>query len=118
MKMKGQYKVKLFGKCFKHKTDLNHNIQVHYTHMPVFEDLRMWVGGCGGEITICSLFQLNHLLVLRFSKLLVISVIFYMVGREDKRTNNRTMFSALKNNTAAGYKGPVKIELLKGESLL
>ena len=38
----------------------------------------------------------------------------YMVGREDKRTNNRTMLPALKNNAAAGYKGPVKIELLKG----
>ena len=38
----------------------------------------------------------------------------YMVGRENKRTNNRTMFPALKNNAAAGYKDPVKIELLKG----
>ena len=27
---------------------------------------------------------------------------------------NRTMFPSLKNNAAAGYKGPVKIELLKG----
>ena len=42
----------------------------------------------------------------------------YMVGREDKRTNNRTMFPTLKKNAAAGYKGPVKIELLKGEGLL
>ena len=42
----------------------------------------------------------------------------YMVGREDKRTNNRTMFPALKNNAAAGYQGPVKIELLKGAGLL
>ena len=41
-----------------------------------------------------------------------------MVGREDKRTNNRTMFSALKNNAAAGYQGPVKIELLKSTGLL
>ena len=30
--------------------------------------------------------------------------------------NNRTMFPALKND--AGYKGPVKIEFLKGASLL
>ena len=42
----------------------------------------------------------------------------YMVGREDKRTNNRTMLPTLKNNAAAGYKGPVKIELLKGAGLL
>ena len=32
----------------------------------------------------------------------------HMVGREDKRTNNRTMLPALKNNTTAGYKGPGK----------
>ena len=38
----------------------------------------------------------------------------YMVGRDDKRTNNRTMFSALKENAAAGCKVPAKIELLKG----
>ena len=38
----------------------------------------------------------------------------YMVGRENKRTNNRTMFLILKNNAAAGYKGPAKIELLRG----
>ena len=43
---------------------------------------------------------------------------FYMVGREDKRTNNRTMFPTLKNNAAAGYQGPVKIELLKSADLL
>ena len=42
----------------------------------------------------------------------------YMVGREDKRTNNRTMLPALKNNAAAGYQGPVKRELLKGAGLL
>ena len=42
----------------------------------------------------------------------------YMVGREDKRTNNRTMLPTLKNNTAAGYESPVKIELLKGARLL
>ena len=40
-----------------------------------------------------------------------------MVGRKDKRTNN-TMFPALKGNAAAGYKGTVKIELLKGARLL
>ena len=37
----------------------------------------------------------------------------YMAGREDKRTNNRTMHPNLTNNAAAGCKGPVKIELLK-----
>ena len=36
-----------------------------------------------------------------------------MVGRENKTTNNRTMLPALKNNAAAGYQGPVKIELLQ-----
>ena len=36
----------------------------------------------------------------------------------DKRTNNKTMLSTLKNNAAAGYKGPVKIDLLKGAYLL
>ena len=41
----------------------------------------------------------------------------YMVGPEDKRTNNRTMLPTLKNNAAAGYQGPVKIELLKGAGL-
>ena len=41
------------------------------------------------------------------------------VGREDKRTKNRTMFTAaVKNNAAAGYQGPVKIELLKDAGLL
>ena len=42
----------------------------------------------------------------------------YMVGRENKRTNNRTMLRALKTNAAADYKAPVKIELLKGEGVL
>ena len=42
----------------------------------------------------------------------------YMVGQEDKRTNNRTMLPALKNNAAAGYKGPVEMELLKCLGLL
>ena len=42
----------------------------------------------------------------------------FMVGREDKRTNNRTMLSTLKNNAAAGYQGPGKIQLLKGAGLL
>ena len=32
--------------------------------------------------------------------------------------NNRTMLPALKNNAAAGYQGPVKIELLNGVGLL
>ena len=51
-----------------------------------------------------------------------------MAGREDKRMNNKTMLPTLKNNAAAGYKGPVKMvvetsrqivsvlhELLKGK---
>ena len=42
----------------------------------------------------------------------------YMLGREDKRTNNRTMLPTLKNNAAADYRSPVKIELLKGAGLL
>ena len=42
----------------------------------------------------------------------------YMVGREDKRTNNRTMIPTLKNNAAASYQGPVKKELLEGAVLL
>ena len=42
----------------------------------------------------------------------------YMVDREDKRTKNRTMLPTLKNNAAAGYQGPLKIELLKGAGLL
>ena len=41
-----------------------------------------------------------------------------MVSREDKRTDNRTVIPALKNNGAAGYQGPVKIELLKSACLL
>ena len=41
----------------------------------------------------------------------------YMIGREDKRTNNRTMLPTLKNNAAAGYQGPVKRELLKDAGL-
>ena len=32
--------------------------------------------------------------------------------------NDGTVLSALKNNSAAGYQGPVKIELLKCEGLL
>ena len=31
---------------------------------------------------------------------------------------NRTMLPTQKNNAAAGYKGPVEIELLKGAGLL
>ena len=42
----------------------------------------------------------------------------YKVVGEDKSTNNRTMFPTLKNNAAAGCKGQVKIELLKGTGLL
>ena len=44
----------------------------------------------------------------------------YMVGRENKGTNNRIMPSTLENNAAAGYQGPVKREqrLLKGAGRL
>ena len=42
----------------------------------------------------------------------------YVVGREDKRTNNRTMLPSLNNNAAAGYRGPVKLELLECAGLL
>ena len=41
----------------------------------------------------------------------------WMVGREGKRTNNRTMLPALKNNAATGYQDPLKIDLLKGADL-
>ena len=42
----------------------------------------------------------------------------YMVGGEDKRENNRTVLPILKNSAAAGYKGSVKVLLLKGAGLL
>ena len=42
----------------------------------------------------------------------------YMVGREDKRKNNRAMLPAPKIDAAAGYQGPMKKELLKGAGLL
>ena len=38
----------------------------------------------------------------------------YMIGRENKRTNIRTMCPVLKNNAAAGYNGPVDLQLLQG----
>ena len=41
----------------------------------------------------------------------------YMVGREDKRAKNRTMFLASKN-AAEDYDGPVKLELWKVAGLL
>ena len=41
-----------------------------------------------------------------------------MVGRENKRMKNRAMFPVVKTNAAAGYRGPTKIELLKGAGLL
>ena len=41
-----------------------------------------------------------------------------MIVLEDKRTNNKTIIPTLKNNAAAGYQGPVKIEILKGAGLL
>ena len=46
------------------------------------------------------------------------TAMFYMVGRKNKRTNNRTMLPAPKSSTAAAYQGPVNIELLKGAGLL
>lgn len=42
----------------------------------------------------------------------------YMVSWENKKTNKRTMLPTLRNNAAAGYQGPVKIELLKCAGLL
>ena len=36
----------------------------------------------------------------------------HIIGREDKRTNNKTVRRDAKNNGAAGYQGPVKIEVL------
>ena len=42
----------------------------------------------------------------------------YMVGREEKRTKYRTVLPTLKNNAAAGYQGPAKIELSKAAGLL
>ena len=42
----------------------------------------------------------------------------YMIGREDKRTNKLNNVPNPKNNAAAGYKGPVRIEPLKGAGLL
>ena len=41
-----------------------------------------------------------------------------MAGGKNKRTYNRTILPALKNNAAAGYQGPMKIELLKVAGLL
>ena len=41
-----------------------------------------------------------------------------VVGQKDKRLSKRTMLPTLKSNAAAGYQGPVKIELLKGVGLL
>ena len=41
-----------------------------------------------------------------------------MVGREDKRTNNRMMLSESQSNAAAGFKSSVKIKLLKSVDLM
>ena len=38
-------------------------------------------------------------------------------SRGQKKTNNRTILSTLKNNAPAGYQGPLKTELLKGAGL-
>ena len=37
---------------------------------------------------------------------------------EDKRVNNKTMHRDTRNSGAAGYQGPVKIELRKGAGLV
>ena len=42
-------------------------------------------------------------------------LIWCVEGTKERTT---TMLSTLKNNAAAGYQGPVKIELLKGVGLL
>ena len=61
---------------------------------------------------------------MKTEKLVIVSVLSapfatsYMVDREDKRTNNRTMPPTLKNNSAAGYQGPVGKEFLKDAGLL
>ena len=39
-------------------------------------------------------------------------------SKEQKISNNRTMFPALKNNLTAVYKGPAKIELSKGAGVV
>ena len=39
----------------------------------------------------------------------------HIIGRENKRTNNRTMRLETKRNGAAGYLGSVKLELRKDE---
>ena len=39
---------------------------------------------------------------------------YSMICQGDKRTNNTTMLPTQKSNAAAGYQGPVKIEILKG----
>ena len=41
-----------------------------------------------------------------------------VVGQKDKRLSKITMLPTLKDNAAAGYQGPVKIELFKGVGLL
>ena len=45
---------------------------------------------------------------------------YYKVVRVDKRKNNRKLILPIikKNNGVLDYKGPVKIELLKGAGLL
>ena len=42
----------------------------------------------------------------------------YMVRREDRRTNNRTMLPALTHNATAACKSPVRTELLKSAGIL
>ena len=43
--------------------------------------------------------------------------LIWLISQEGKRKNNRTMFPTLNIDAAAGYQGPVKIELLKGTGL-
>ena len=42
----------------------------------------------------------------------------HIIGREDKRTNNRTMLQDTKNNAASAYLGPVQTDCRKGAGLL
>ena len=42
----------------------------------------------------------------------------HMIGRENKRTNNKAMLLDRKNSGAAGYQGPVKIDHRRGAGLL
>ena len=92
----------------------------------IITDSLVWVSALlwPGNITCLETWQKNRI---NFTINIITEIVlarlapfatFYMFGGEDKRTNNRTMLPALKNNAAVGYQGPVKIELLKGVGLL